>query len=159
MALCKLLENFKLANKFSSFGNEAPIEESENEDNDEMDDLFFTSKNDIHKKVIENQKVIQRNLEKCKEFNFEFPKSLLNNEINGIMKQINEDHNDSNSPLSSSSERDFDSENDIHIRNISSTPLDVEPIFGDIDGKVKSRQNSIDSYENKLVLKTPKIMK
>lgn len=150
MALCKLLENFKLANKFSSFGNEAPIDESENEDSDEMDDLFFTTKNDIHKKVIENQKVIERNLEKCKELNFEFPKSLLNNEINGIMKQINEDHNDSNSPLSSSSERDLDNENDIHVRNISSTPLDVEPIFGDIDGKVKSRQNSIDSYENKL---------
>ena len=150
MVLCKLLENFKLANKYSSVGNEAPVDESENEDDDELNDLFFTSKNDIHKKILENQKVIERNLEKCIEFNFEFPQSLINNEINGIMKQINEDLNDSSPSSLSSSERDFDNENSIHGRNISSTPLDVEPIFGDIDDKVKSRQNSIDSYENKL---------
>mmetsp|Transcript_379 Transcript_379/g.351 ORF Transcript_379/g.351 Transcript_379/m.351 type:complete len:514 (+) Transcript_379:125-1666(+) len=147
MALCKLLENFKLANRFSGFDDESPRDESDNEY--EENDIFFLSKTDIHKRILENQKIIEKNLEKCKEFNFDFPKDLINNEINWIMKQINEDNND-NSSISSTSERNFDNESDIQDRNISSTPLDVEPIFEYIDGKSKSRQNSIDLYENKL---------
>lgn len=152
VALCYLVENIKLKNKFSSFDNNSSSQqddgESETEDDD--DDMFLTSKHDIRIKIIENQKQIEHNLSKCEELKFEYPDALLHREVNMILKEIDKDYEVSNESLSSYNEIEFADDLITSRNNISSTPIDMEPIFEDVKEKSRSRQNSLDIYESQM---------